>query len=267
MNDKLAACLAGVKETTPLVHIITNYVTINDCANILLAVGGSPAMCEAADEAFEFSQIANALYLNIGTLTKEQELAMYLAIRGAQIKGVPVVLDPVACGAIPHKVDVIRKLQQFGSFSVIKGNQGEIKALAGMEARVRGVDSIDGGDNVVEACQKAARDFGCVVVATGQTDVVSDGIRTCQVENGTELLTRITGAGCMVGALIGGFCGANRDMYLASAAALATFSLAGELAHEVRGGKQPGTFRISLFDQISQVDQNILKDRSRVKWM
>ncbi len=267
MNEKLAACLAAVKKTTPLVHTITNYVTINDCANILLAAGASPAMCEAADEAFEFSQISNALYLNIGTLTKEQELAMYLAIRGAQLKEVPVVLDPVACGAIPHKMDVINKLLEFGSFSVIKGNQGEIKALAGMQAQVRGVDSIDGGDNVLEACHKVAREFGCVAVATGQIDVVSDGVRSCQVENGTELLTRITGAGCMVGALIGGFCGANRDVYLASVAALTTFNLAGEMAQEVQGGQQPGTFRVNLFDQISQVDPNMLRDRSRVKWM
>lgn len=265
MKNLIAQCLKTVKEKTPLVHAITNYVTINDCANVLLAAGASPAMCESVDEAFEFVQMAQALYLNIGTLTKEQEMAMYLAIRGADVKKVPVVIDPVGCAAIPRKLNIIRRLQDFGSFSVMKGNMGEIKALAGVDAQVRGVDSLDEGEDGLEVCQRLALELGCVVVATGKTDIISDGRRSCMVFNGTGILTRITGAGCMVGALMAGFCGANDDQYLAAAAAVVTMNLAGELAQENPGGQYPGTFRTRLFDQISLVDENIIKKWGRIE--
>ncbi|MBP1760018.1 MAG: hypothetical protein H6Q63_935 [Firmicutes bacterium] len=267
MNHNLVECLKAVKQKTPLVHAITNYVTVNDCANILLAAGASPAMCEAADEVFEFSQIANALYLNLGTLTKEQEMAVYLATRGASLKRTPIILDPVACGAIPRKKATIERLCNFGQFTVIKGNLGEIKALAGIEAKVRGVDSLDEGEDGLEACQKLAREYGCVVSATGKTDIVTDGQRSCLIENGTEMLTRITGAGCMVGALVAGFCGANNDAFLATTAALLTMALAGELAQQTPGGELPGTFRAHLIDQISLINDELIQKRGRVQWL
>lgn len=267
MHNKLAECQKTVKSKTPLVQAITNYVTINDCANILLAAGASPAMCEAADEAFEFSQFANALYLNIGTLTKEQELAMYLAIRGASLKDIPVVLDPVGCAAIPGRIGFIKKLQKFGSYTVIKGNLGEIKALAGLEARVRGVDSLEGSEDGLEVCLKLAHEMDCVVASTGKTDIITDGKRSCLVQNGTAMLTKITGAGCMAGALAAGFCGANSDSFMATVAALVTVSLAGELAREAPNGQRPGTFKTQLFDQISLIDENLLQKRGRVIWL
>ncbi len=265
MNNQLAECLANVKQKTPLVHAITNYVTINDCANVLLAVGASPAMCEAVDEVFEFSQISNALYLNIGTLTKEQEMAMYLAIRGAALKNVPVVLDPVGCAAIPKKLRFINRLKNFGPFTVIKGNMGEIKALAGLAAQVRGVDSLDDGNGGLEACQKLAREMNCVVAATGKTDIVTDGKRACLIGNGTEMFSRITGAGCMVGALAAAFCSVNHDHYQATVAALVTMNLAGELASESDGGNQPGTFKAQFFDMLGRVGQKSIQERGLVK--
>ncbi len=264
--DVLSQCLQAVKRQTPLIHAITNYVTVNDCANILLAAGASPAMCESTDEAFEFSQLASALYLNLGTLTKEQELAMYLAVRGADLKNIPVVLDPVACGAIPNKITVIRRLQNFGKFTVIKGNLGEIKALAGLKAQVRGVDSLDEGEDGLEACLKLVRDFGCVAAATGKTDIITDGQRICLVENGSEMFTKITGAGCMAGALVAGFCGAVADPFLATVSALVFMSLAGELAEEAPGGQRPGTFRTRFIDLVSLIDEKLLQQRGRVIW-
>jgi len=265
MNKRLAECLQAVKQKTPLVHTITNYVTVNDCANVLLAVGASPAMCEATDEAFEFSQLANALYLNTGTLTKEQEMAMYLAARGATLKEVPIIIDPVGCAAITRKITFINRLKNFGSFSVIKGNMGEIKALAGVAARVRGVDSLDEGEGGLEVCQSVARQYGCTVAATGQTDIITDGRRVCLVENGTKMLTRITGAGCMVGALVAACCAANDDHFLSTAAAVVTMNLAAELAEEAPGGLDPGTFRMYLIDRVSRVDENLILKRGRVK--
>ncbi|WP_019850384.1 hydroxyethylthiazole kinase [Desulfitobacterium sp. PCE1] len=267
MKEKLIEALQAVKQKTPLVHAITNVVTVNDCANSLLAIGASPAMCEAVDEVFEFSQIASSLYLNFGTFTQEQEMAVYLATRGADLKGIPVILDPVACGAIPRKKVTIERLRHFGRFTVIKGNLGEIKALAGLEARVRGVDSLDEGKDGLEACQSLARAYGCVVAATGKVDIITDGKNSCFIENGTEMLTRITGAGCMAGALVAGFCGAYEDAFWATAAALMTMSLAGELAQETSGGGLPGTFRAHLIDQISLVDGELMEKRGRAQWL
>lgn len=266
MNNNITKCFRTIKSMTPLVHAITNYVTVNDCANILLAAGASPAMCEAADEAFEFSQLANALYLNIGSFTKEQELAMYMAIRGAAIKNIPVVLDPVGCAAIPGRISFIKRLRHFGAYSVIKGNMGEIKALAGVPAQVRGVDSLDEGEDGLEVCQKLAREFNCVVVATGKTDIITDGRSSCLVQNGTDMFTRITGAGCMLGALISGFCGACDDCFDATVAAVSAMTIAGELAQEQPGGELPGTFKTHLFDQISLMDENIFLKRTKIIW-
>ncbi len=267
MKERIAECLQAVKEKTPLVHAITNYVTINDCANILLAVGASPAMCEAVDEVFDFSQIANALYLNIGTINKEQQMAMYLAIRGASLKGIPVVIDPVGCAAIPSRISFVRRLSQFGYYSVIKGNMGEVKALAGVAAKVRGVDSLDAGEDGLEVCQALAKEFGCTVVATGPTDIVSDGRKSYLLRNGTGMMGRITGSGCMVGALVAAFCAVSDDPCLASAAAIVTMNLAGELAAEAPGGENPGTFRARLFDQVSLVDENLIRKRSQIECM
>lgn len=265
MKEGIAGCLNAVKEKTPLVHAITNYVTVNDCANILLAVGASPAMCEAVDEAFEFSQIADALYLNVGTINREQQMAMFMAIRGASLKGLPIVIDPVGCAAIPSRISLIRKLSHFGSFTVIKGNLGEIKALAGVAARVRGVDSLDTGEDGPEVCRHLAQEFGCTVVATGPTDIISDGRRSYLLRNGTEMMGRITGSGCMVGALVAAFCAVSDDPCLASAAALLTMNLAGELATESPGGENPGTFRAYLIDQVSLVDENLIRKRGQIE--
>ncbi|SNS25085.1 hydroxyethylthiazole kinase [Anaerovirgula multivorans] len=264
---ELAMSLSKVKEKTPLIQAITNYVTINDCANILLAIGASPAMCEATDEAYEFSQISNAVYLNIGTFTKEQELAMPLAVKGADEKKIPVVLDPVGCGAIPRRIDYINKLRKFGKIHVIKGNLGEIKSLLGVDSKVRGVDSIDDGTDGVEVCKRLAKKWSCIVAATGKTDIITDGEKVCLVNNGTEMLTKITGAGCMVGALTAGFCGANDDLLIATAASHLVMSLAGEKAVKAKEGNLPGTFRMKLFDEIYQIDEAAIEQGGNIEWL
>lgn len=265
--ENLAMSLKKVKEKTPLVQAITNYVTINDCANILLAVGASPAMCEAADETYEFSKISSAVYLNIGSFTKEQELAMLLAVKGASEKNIPVVLDPVGCGAIPRRIDYINKLRSFGRVHVIKGNLGEIKALLGVDSKVRGVDSIDDGTDGVEVCKRLAEKWGCIVAATGKTDIITDGKKVCLVKNGTEMLTKITGAGCMVGALTAGFCGADDDLLTATIASHLVMSLAGEKAAKAVKGNLPGTFRVNLFDEIHLIDEDSIHQGGNIEWL
>lgn len=263
--EQFVECLRQVRNKRPLVHAITNYVTVNDCANILLAAGASPAMCESMEETFEFAKIANALYFNIGTFTKEQEIAMLLGIRGAAVKGIPVVVDPVGCGAIPRRIDYIYRLREFGKISVIKGNMGEIKALLGVRSNVKGVDSFDDGDDGIDVCKQLALELKCIIAATGKTDIVTDGVRTILIENGTEMLTRITGAGCMLGALTAGFCGANDDLLTATAAAHMVMGIAGELAEESMEGKGPGSFRSALMDHIYIIDGNIIRNRGKKK--
>ena len=260
MLEKIVEVLKNVREKTPLVQAITNYVTINDCANILLCFGASPAMCEAKEEVEEFVGLVSSLYINIGTLTKEQEEASVLAVKRAAELGKPVVLDPVACGAISRKTYVVQKLLECGNISVIKGNTGEIKALAGFSGKMRGVDSIDDGEGVIEACKCLAKKYDTIVAATGKTDVVTDGERTCLVENGTSMLTLVTGAGCMAGALTAAAAGIGKDMLLTTTAALTAMALAGEMAANTMECALPGTFKVKLFDSIySMTARDVLK--------
>lgn len=260
MLNKIVNVLNDVREKTPLVQAITNYVTINDCANILLCMGASPAMCEARQEVEEFVNLVSALYINLGTLTQEQEEAALLAVKRAAELNKPVVLDPVACGAISRKKEVVFKLLEYGKISVIKGNIGEIKFLAGSAGKVRGVDSIDDGEGAVEACVELAKTYGLVVAATGKTDIISDGERTCLIDNGTPMLTLVTGAGCMAGALTAAAAGVSEDKVVSTAAAISMMGLAGEIAASSMERPLPGSFRVKLFDSIYSItEEDILK--------
>jgi hydroxyethylthiazole kinase len=265
MLNNIADVIRNVREKTPLVQAITNYVTINDCANILLCFGASPAMCEAKAEVEDFAGLISALYINIGTLNEEQKEAAVLAARKASALKKPIVLDPVACGAIPRKMEVVKELLDVANISVIKGNTGEIKFLAGHAGKVRGVDSIDDGQGAVEACRALARKYGTVVVATGESDIVTDGERACLIHNGTRMLTMITGAGCMAGALTAATAGVSEDKYISSIAAIMAMSLAGEMAAGTMAKALPGTFRSKLFDYMYNIREADILKRGRIE--
>lgn len=262
---KVCNVLSKVRENTPLVHALTNYVTINDCANILLAYGASPAMVEAYDEAYDFTKISSSIYINLGTLTKEQEQAMLVAALAAKNNNVPVVLDPVACGAIKRKIDFIQRVFEIGKVDIIKGNLGEIKYLAGYETKTRGVDSIDDGSNSVEACIALARRHNCVVVATGVKDIITDGERTALVENGTSLLTLVTGAGCMVGALTAATAAVEEDKFIAAVTSVLSMNLAGE--HASKEATAPGSFKVKLIDEIYLLKGEDLEKEGKIQWL
>lgn len=264
MKKEISKVITEVREKVPLVHAITNYVTINDCANILLAYGASPAMVEAYDETFDFTKISNALYLNIGTLTKEQEASTIMAAISAKMNKVPVVLDPVACGALKRKTDVINRVAELGNIDVIKGNAGEIKFLAGLNADVRGVDSIDNGEGLAEACRSVAEKYSCVVAATGVQDVITDGTRIAFIDNGTKMFTKITGAGCMLGALCAGTAGACEDKFISTCAAIAAMNIAGEKAFAE--AKAPGSFRVKLIDSIYELTEEEIEREIKISF-
>jgi hydroxyethylthiazole kinase len=262
--DKVTKILSEVRNKIPLVHCITNYVTINDCANILLSYGASPAMCEAYDEVFDFVKLSSALYINLGTLNKEQEQAAVLASTSAKIHDIPVVLDPVACAAVPKKIQVINRILQVGKIDVIKGNIGEIKFLAGQSSNVKGVDSFDTGEGALECCIALSQKYKCTVAATGKKDFITDGKRSAVIENGTEMFTKVTGSGCMLGALCGAACGASEDKFTATVNAILSMNIAGEEAF--KAANTPGSFRIKLIDCIYQLSEENLKEGAKIVW-
>lgn len=264
-NKEVSEVLLKVRSKVPLVQAITNYVTINDCANILLSYGASPAMCEAYDEVFDFAKIASALYINVGTLTKEQEQATVLAAISAKLNGTTVVLDPVACAAIPRKNEIIQKVLELGKVDVIKGNIGEIKFLAGFSSNTRGVDSLDTGEGAMEACIILAKKYNCVVAATGVYDYVSDGINSAIIKNGTDMFTKITGAGCMLGAICAGAAGACDDKFISTVSAILSMSVAGEEAAKITS--LPGSFRVNFIDSIYSLTEEKLMKEGKIEWL
>ncbi|MDR2633209.1 MAG: hydroxyethylthiazole kinase [Treponema sp.] len=267
ITEAAARIIEQVREQRPLIHCITNYITSNDCANILLSFGASPAMCDAWDEAYDFARISAALYINFGTYIKEQEAAAVEASLGAKAAGRPIVLDPVGCGAIKRRIPILDHLHEVAGIAIIKGNMGEIMALAGKDAPVKGVDSGAEVPGIEEAVMGLASRYRCVVAATGKVDVVSDGTRLARIANGVELLTRLTGAGCMVGALCGATaaaaCQSGGDLFTAAIAAIAAMGIAGELAFEK--AQLPGSFRVALMDSIYGIRGDSLSQRGKIQ--
>ncbi|MDR2133878.1 MAG: hydroxyethylthiazole kinase [Treponema sp.] len=263
MIEKAAGIVDGVRKQRPLIHCITNYITINDCANILLSFGASPAMCDAWDEAFDFARISGALYINFGTYIKEQEAAAVEAALGAKAAKRPVVVDPVGCASIRRRIGILDHLCAVAGIDIIKGNMAEIMALAGKDAEVKGVDSEGEIPGIEEAVGIVASRYRCVAAATGRVDVVGDGTRLARISNGVEMLTRITGAGCMTGALCAATAAAGDDMFAAAVAAIASMGIAGELAFEK--ARLPGAFRVALIDSIYGVTGDTLRRRGKVQ--
>lgn len=253
-----AACLQAVREKAPLVQCITNMVTVNDCANVLLAAGASATMAHHPLEVAEAVAGVQALVLNLGAVGDRE--AMYIAGREANRLGVPVVFDPVAAGFTGLRRETARKLLEEIRFAVIRGNASEILALAEDREGGSGVD-VAAADTVTESglpraaelAQTLSRRTGAVVVLSGAVDVVADGRQALFLRNGSPTMARITGSGCMLSALTGAFCGACPDKpFEAAAAAAASIALAGERAEELRLQKGTGnaTFRIDLIDSV-----------------
>jgi len=265
--EKAARVVDAVREKKPLVDCITNVVTVNDCANILLAFGASPAMCDVFDEAFDFARISNALYLNLGTYSREQEIAAIQAVLAARQAGIPVVLDPVGCAAIPKRIRVLEHFHKIAGVDLIKGNMGEIMALAGGTAQVKGVDSSGEVHGIEEAAINVAKQYGCTVAATGKVDIVTDGNLLAHVHNGVEMLTNITGAGCMAGALCGATAAAaqiaGENMFIAALAGILAMGIAGEQAAEKT--QLPGSYRAALMDSVYTLTGKTITEKGKLQ--
>ena len=241
--------LATLREKHPLVHHITNYVTVNDCANITLCIGASPVMAEAKEEVEEMVSMAGALVLNIGTLRKEQVEAMLIAGRRANEHSIPVILDPVGAGATSMRTNAARRLLEELDVAVIKGNAGEIGVLAGSGGVVRGVDSGGISGDPMIAASRLANATGSVVVMSGATDIITDGTDAILVDSGHPLMGAVSGTGCMASSLVGSFAAVADDLMISSAAALVAFGIAGERA--ARNAIGPASFKIALLDAVA----------------
>jgi hydroxyethylthiazole kinase len=258
--------LAAMRAKRPLVMNITNLVAMNFSANVLLAAGASPVMSHAEEEVADMVAHADALVLNIGTLEPAWVDAMHTAARAAAARGIPVVLDPVGAGATPYRTRVAEELLASGHISLIRGNAGELMALAGAEGVVRGVDAAAEAD-IGDELASWARSRGGVAIATGPVDAATDGSRLARVANGHPLLTRVTATGCSLTSLVGAFVGvaAPDDRLDAAVAALALFGAAGETAAVHAGG--PGTFQAALLDALFAMSPEELDAAAHIRWI
>jgi hydroxyethylthiazole kinase len=251
----LRAARETLRANAPLVHCLTNTVVQTLTANALLAVGAAPAMVDAPQEAADFAAVASAVLVNVGTVHARTAEAMRLAARSARTAGTPWVLDPVAVGALGYRTALAAELVELRP-TVVRGNASEVMALAGAGAGGRGVDSTAGADDAVKAATELAARTGGVVAVSGEVDLLTDGRRTVRVGGGSVLLTRTTGAGCALGALVAAYLAAADDPLLAAVAAHAHVALAAERAAATAAG--PGTFAALWLDALDAVDGDTL---------
>jgi len=260
---QLSDLFARVRKNHPLVHHITNYVTVNDCANITICAGGAPIMADAIEEMAGMTGIVNALVLNIGTLNKVQVESMIAAGRTANERKIPIILDPVGAGATKFRTDTARRLLDELEITILKGNAGEIGVLAGADAKVRGVDSAGLTGDPIAIAKAYAACAGLTVVVSGATDIVTDGKRVVLVENGHPMMGGISGTGCMAASVTGAFVAESNDPVQAAAAALAAFGIAGERAAAVARG--PYSFKVALFDELSGLQPAELPSAAKIR--
>lgn len=254
------AVIDAVRAGSPLVHCITNTVVANFTANALLAAGAAPAMVDAPEESGILASVAGALVINLGTVTSSQAAGMRAAINGAIGAGVPWVLDPVAIGALPMRTGLALEFASLGP-AVIRGNASEIGALAG-GAGGRGVDSTADVADVALVAAEMARRFGTVVAMSGAVDLVTDGTRTARVSSGNSMLTRVTGVGCALGALIGACVAVAPDALMAAAAATSWVCVAGDEA--AAEGTGVGSFALGFIDALDLLSANVIAERCGV---
>ncbi|MCI7097680.1 MAG: hydroxyethylthiazole kinase [Lachnospiraceae bacterium] len=265
-------CFDKVRNQSPLIHNITNYVTINDVANILLACGASPIMADEAVEVEEITSICSGLNINIGKLNRHMIPAMLLAGKKACELGHAVVLDPVGVGASRLRLETADFLMKEIRFSAIRGNISEIKTLMYGSGRSKGVDAaaadaLSGEDveAMAAALKEYARETGCIIAATGSVDLVCDS-RTCYViRNGRPEMEKVTGTGCQLSGLMTAFLAANPGNYLeAAAAAVAAMGLAGENGWSyMQPGDGSAAYRNRIIDAIYNMDGTILEQGAR----
>lgn len=258
VNKKAGELIRKVRTEVPLVHCITNYVTVNDVANALLAVGASPIMSDDCHDVEDIVSISRALVINIGTLNERTIASMLLAGKKANALNIPVVFDPVGAGASAYRNETTRKLIEEVKLTVLRGNLSEVSFVAGLEVSTKGVDSseADANKDAVAVAKTVAKQLGCTVAITGAVDTISDGDIVVQIKNGHPMLSKVTGTGCLTSGLVGAFVAVGESPVYAAAAAIAATGMAGETAFFKAGSTGTGSFHIALIDALSQICEN-----------
>ena len=258
-GESLADALASVREAEPLVQQLTNEVTKNDLANVTLSWGALPVMSDAPGEAPEMAELADAILLNTGRMTDSNVEALHRTGERANELGVPVVLDPVGVGATPTRTEVAGSLLDSVQFAAIKGNYGEISAIAGVESEVKGVESVGEYETIEETAADLAEATGAVVVASGVEDVVSGGEATYRVRAGHERMSEVVGTGCMLGATLAAFCGSSSKPLDATLAGTLAYGIAGERAADLPHNG-PASYRINFLDSVANLTPDVAAD-------
>jgi hydroxyethylthiazole kinase len=251
-----------IRAQKPLVHNITNYVVMNTSANALLALGSSPVMAHAIEEVEEMTSLAQALVINIGTLSTPWIEAMLKAGRTARQRQIPVILDPVGSGATKFRTDTTQKLLQEIHPTVIRGNASEIRSLFHSCSGARGVDSRHMPDEVLDDAHAVSRFARCVVSVSGPVDLIVDGDRVARVANGHPMMTRVTGMGCTASALTAAFSVVNPSPFQAAVHAMAVMGIAGEMAFEHAAG--PGSFQMNFLDVLHGLEETEITRRVKI---
>ncbi|HBK4792938.1 TPA: hydroxyethylthiazole kinase [Serratia marcescens] len=247
---RAAACLTQFQQRPPLIHCLTNEVVQSLTANVLLALGASPAMVVEPQEAAQFSALADGLLINVGTLNALRAESMWAAVAAANQAGKPWTLDPVAVGALSYRTAFAKQLLDEKP-AAIRGNASEIMALSGLLASGRGVDSGDDSLAALPAARELAQRSGAVVAVTGAVDYVTDGQRDWAIEGGSPLMTRVVGTGCALSAVVAAFCALPGDRLDNAATACRVMSHCGGLAARQAGG--PGSFTPAFLDALYQL--------------
>lgn len=267
IKDEVIVALSNLREEKPLVHCITNYITANDCANIILAIGGSPTMADAIEDVDDLACQASSLVLNIGSINYELIDTMIEAGRAANRNGIPVVLDPVGAHSTSFRKSVVLKLLKKIKVSAIRGNLAEIKTLCGMKSISSGVDSVEeeNDEETKQIIKTLAKKYKTVVAISGATDYVSDGERLVSITNGNKMMTRITGTGCMSTALIGTYLGSYDDYFIGTVAAVTTMGIIGEIALDrLNEGEGSGTYRVKMIDAVYNLKASQIQERGQI---
>ncbi|MFG1735213.1 Hydroxyethylthiazole kinase [Paenibacillus sp. GM2FR] len=265
-EKEVSALLTKVQQTSPLVHNMTNVVVTNFTANGLYALGASPVMAYAPEEVADMAAIAGALVLNIGTLNRELVDAMIIAGQSANAHGVPVLLDPVGAGATRFRTESALRILSEVKVSLVRGNAAEVAHLVGEAREIKGVDAgISAGSNHAELAVRAARELGTIVAITGEEDVITDGSEVRIITGGDPLLTKVTGAGCLLTSVLGAFAAVEANLLLAGTAGLAFYGAAAAKAAERTADQGPGSFQIAFLDELAKLHPDSLEGYAAVR--
>ena len=254
--------LERIRQQKPVIHHLTNWVTIYDCAQVVKTIGASPVMAHAREEVADMVQIASALVLNIGTLTIDFVEAMKIAAQGANKKGIPVILDVCGAGATGLRDRKCLELLSEARIDIIKGNTSEVARVSGESVRTKGVDATEVQGDLPALAEKLAKQRQATVVITGKEDIVTDGKKTFVVANGHGMMTSVVGTGCMAASIIGTFAAVERDLSLAAACALVCYGVAAEAAASKSSG--PASFKQNLFDCLYHLDRATVERMQRI---